>query len=172
MNDSERHLQFSRWLADHAGILHHVTCGFAVGADRDDLMQELLLALWRAIPAFRGGAKDSTFVYRVAHNTALTWKRAQRGYLRRLERFETLAAPPAVTSPEENADRERLEQVYRHIREFPLLDRSLLLLHLDGLPYADIAEIHGLTEGNVGLRLTRLRTKLTINLQSIAHELR
>ncbi len=146
--------------------------GFATGADREDLMQELLLALWRAIPAFKGGAKTSTFVYRVAHNTALTWKRSQRGYARKLERFEALAAEPASSGPEEGRDRERLGQIYRELREFPPLDRSLLLLHLDDLAYAEIAEIHGLTESNVGVRLSRLKSKLTQQLKPIAHELR
>jgi len=172
LDDSSLHAEFGRWLGEHAGILHHVAHGFATGADRDDLMQELLLALWRAIPAFKGNAKTSTFVYRVAHNTALTWKRSHRGYLRRLERFEALAPEPVSGEPAEDCDRERLEQVYRSLREFPPLDRSLLLLQLDGLAYAEIAEIHGLTESNVGARLTRLRTKLVQHLKPIVHELR
>ena len=66
---------FDAWLSEHAAMLYRVTNGFAAGADRHDLMQELLLALWHAIPAFRGGSRVSTFIYRVAHNAALTWKR-------------------------------------------------------------------------------------------------
>lgn len=70
MDVAEQHLLFDRWLAEHAAVLHHVANGFAEGSDRHDLMQELLLALWRAVPAYRGGARPSTFIYRVAHNTA------------------------------------------------------------------------------------------------------
>lgn len=135
-------------------------------------MQELLLAVWRAVPAFRDDAKVSTFLYRVAHNTALMWKRSQRGYLRRLERFESLTAPLAETAPDSTVQNERLETVYRLIRAQAPVDRSLLLLHLDGVPYAEISEIHGISESNVGARLTRLREKLTLQLKSIAHELR
>lgn len=171
MNDAERHSLFGRWLAEHPGILHHVAHGFAGAADRDDLMQELLLALWRALPAFRGDSKASTFIYRVAHNTALTWKRSQRGYLRRLERFEKLAAPAETNTSAPGSDHERLQHVYRAVRELPPLDRSLVLLHLDGLSYAEIGEIHGLSEGNVGVRLTRSKNKLIHQLQTIAHEL-
>ena len=76
-------------MQDHRAILHHVANGFAEGDDRNDLMQELLLAVWKAIPAFRDGAQPSTFVYRVSHNAALTWKRTQRNYRNRLERFQS-----------------------------------------------------------------------------------
>eukprot|EP01034_Spumella_vulgaris_P007999 gene7999-10188_t len=71
-------------------MLHHVANGFAGGADRHDLMQELLLAVWRAVPAFREGAQPGTFIYRVAHNAALTWRRGQKNYERRVEQFETM----------------------------------------------------------------------------------
>ncbi len=171
MNPRAQHELFERWLADHAAILHHVARGFAEGADRDDLLQELLLALWRAVPAFRGDAQAATFVYRVAHNTALTWKRAQTGYRRRVDRFEALT-PPAEAASHPAGERERLEQIYAEVRKLPPLDRSLMLLHLDDVPYATMAEIHGLSEGNVGARLNRLKQKLITALQPILHELR
>lgn len=173
MDVAEQHLLFDRWLAEHAAVLHHVANGFAEGADRHDLMQELLLALWRAVPAYRGGAQPSTFIYRVAHNTALTWKRTERNYRRRVDRFEAdvlraTQAEPVVSTRE----RETLELLYAAIRRLPPVDRSLILLHLDGVAYAAIAELHGLTESNVGARLTRLKQKLTASLEEISHELR
>ena len=168
-----QHALFETWLADYAAVLHHVVNGFAEGTDRSDLMQELLLALWRAVPAFRGDAQASTFVYRVAHNAALTWKRTQRNYRKRVERFEALAVPPRPeVAASDQRERETLELIYTHIRQLPPLDRSLILLHLDGVSYAAMAEIHGLTESNVGARLTRLKQKLTHSLQDLSHELR
>lgn len=151
---------FEAWLRDHAAMLHHVANGFAAGADRHDLMQELLLALWRAVPAFRGDAKVSTYIYRVAHNAALTWKRAQRTYRAHVDRFEALS--PLELSADDDAAPERalLEGLYARIRELPPLDRSLILLQLDGISYADIADMHGLTESNVGVRLNRLKQRL------------
>jgi DNA-directed RNA polymerase specialized sigma24 family protein len=62
MTPAEQHALFDRWLAEYAAVLHHVANGFAEGADRHDLMQELLLALWRAVPAYRGGAAAPTFI--------------------------------------------------------------------------------------------------------------
>jgi RNA polymerase sigma-70 factor (ECF subfamily) len=169
----EHHRLFESWYAQHAAVLHHVAHGFAEGADRHDLMQELLLALWRAVPAFRGGARPSTFIFRVAHNAALTWKRSQRNYRRRVDRFERLAVTETSSSSTTTArEAEAMSHIYAAIRELPPLDRSLVLLHLDGLSYAEVAEIHGLTEGNVGVRLNRLKQKLATSLETIAHELR
>jgi len=173
MTSAEHHDCFNRWLSDHAALLHHVANGFAAGADRHDLMQELLLALWRAVPAFRGDAKPSTFIHRVAHNAALTWKRTQRNYRQRVDRFEALTAPDEAPVPSATSgERELLDLLYTHIRALPPLDRSLILLQLDGVSYVEIAAIHGLTESNVGVRLNRLKTKLSTALQEVSHELR
>lgn len=163
---------FERWLADYGAVLHHVSHGFAEGADREDLMQELLLALWKAIPAYRHDAQPSTFIYRVAHNAALTWKRAQRNYRTRIEQMETQAQALPVMEGQRERERETLELVYAHIRRLPPVDRSLILLHLDGMSYAEMAYIHGLSERNVGVRLTRLKQKLTKSMKALTDELR
>ena len=173
MTAQEHTLCFEQWLGAHGAVLHHVANGFAEGADRHDLMQELLLAVWKAVPAFQGGAKPSTFIYRVAHNAALTWKRTQRNYRGRVERFETLAAPAARDADvKSERERETLELLYAQIRALPPVDRSLILLHLDGVSYAEMAEMHGLSESNVGVRLTRLKQKLTDAMKGISNELR
>lgn len=173
MSIAEHNATFERWMTDHQGILHHVARGFAVGADQPDLMQELLLAVWRAIPSFRKDAKVSTFIYRVAHNAALTWKRTQRNYLGRLSRFETLQTfAKGEADPVSARERESLEQLYGHIRALPPLDRSLILLHLDHVSYSEIGEIHGLSESNVGARLSRVKQKLTAAMKEISDELR
>ncbi len=173
MTLEEQNSLLAAWLAEHAAILHHVANGFAEGADREDLFQELALALWRAIPAFRGEARVSTFIYRVAHNSALVWRRTQKNYRQRIDRYEALDAPKSAgADPAAERERETLEHVYAAIRRLPPLDRSLVLLHLDGVGYAEIAGIHGLSESNVGARLTRLRQKLTTDLERITHELR
>ncbi len=170
MSPAAQHALFAAWLRDHAGLLHRVANAFATGADRDDLMQELLLALWRALPAFAGASKPSTFIHRVAHNAALTWRRGAVTYHRQLERFA--AEPPPAPAPPRPGEDEALAAIYTAIRRLPPVDRSLLLLHLDGLGYAAIAEIHGLSETHVGVKLTRLRHRLTQLLQDTTHELR
>lgn len=160
-------------MADHPGILHRVANAFAEGADRSDLLQELMLAVWKAAPAFAGGSKPSTFIYRVAHNAALTWKRGISTYRRHVDRFEVLAQDSVPADDgRTRRDREMLAFVYAEIRRLPPVDRSLLLLHLDEVGYAEIAEILGLSESNVGARLTRIRQRLVNTLQEKTHELR
>jgi RNA polymerase sigma-70 factor (ECF subfamily) len=170
---AEQNRCFDEWLTHHRAVLHHVANGFAAGDDRNDLMQELLLAVWRAVPAFRHSAQPATFIYRVAHNAALTWKRTERNYRARVDRFSELSASGLLPrSRDGNSEQEMLEHLYTAIRTFPPLDRSLLLLQLEGLSYSQMAEIHGLSESNVGVRLTRLKQKLTTQMEEISHELR
>ena len=173
VNNDEHKACFEEWLHAHGAVLHHVANGFAAGADRDDLMQELLLAVWKATPAFREGAKPSTFIYRVAHNAALTWKRTQRNYRKRIDGFEASPLREQGT-PSETSSRERetLELLYEAIRRLPPVDRSLILLHLDGVGYVEMAAIHGLSESNVGARLTRLKQKLSDAMRKVSDELR
>ncbi len=118
-------------------------------------MQDVLLAVWRAIPAFRGGSQTTTFLYRVSHNTAMTWRRKRGNYARLVEQA---ALQPAISG--DRAREQQLERLYAKIREFPPLDRSLLLLSLEEVSYREIAEIHGIAENLVGVRLTRARAKL------------
>jgi RNA polymerase sigma factor (sigma-70 family) len=171
MSPQEQHAIFDRWMADHPGILHRVAGAFADGADRSDLLQELMLAVWKAVPAFQGACQPSTFLYRVAHHAALTWKRNASTYRRHVDR---LAAQPVAVEDDAGParDREMLDLIYAEIRRLPPVDRSLLLLHLDGVGYAGIAEILGLTESNTGTRLTRLKQRLVSTLKEKTHELR
>lgn len=162
MNPEQRDRLFATWLNDHVAIVHHVVQAFAPAADRPDLMQEVLLGLWRAVPAFQGGSQASTFVYRVAHNAALQWHRSERQHRRRVSvagEADWMVRPEAGRSRGDTPA--RLEALYAALQELPPLDRSLVLLSLDGLGYREIAEIHGLTESNVGARLTRARQRLT-----------
>lgn len=172
MKRVEQDALFEAWLLEHAKVLHHVAHGFAAGTDRDDLLQELLLAVWKAVPAYRANSRPATFIYRVAHNAALTWRRSQGGYRRRLAEFEALHLSTSVAWSGGSGEAEALTALFQCIRELPPLDRSLILLHLDQVGYAEIAAIHGLTETNVGVRLNRLKQRLSTAMQTLAHELR
>jgi RNA polymerase sigma factor (sigma-70 family) len=170
LNRSAHHQLFDHWIRDHGTILHHVANGFAEGDDRQDLMQELLLAVWKSVPAFRQDAQASTFIYRVSHNAALTWRRSRLNYRRRVDGFAALAAASPPDAPPD-ASSAQLERVYAAIRRLPPLDRSLILLSLDGVSYRDMAAIHGLTESNIGVRLNRARHALSASLKKADHEL-
>jgi RNA polymerase sigma factor (sigma-70 family) len=158
--DDER---FAALYRDHAALLGRIARSFAADhADQADLTQEMLIALWRAVPAFGGGAKPSTYVYRVALNCALNWKRSRRRYAAKLEVYQPEAA--AAEDP-------RLRWLYARIQALPEVDRSLILLSLDRLGYAEIAEITGLSESNVGVRLHRIKQQLTLQSESLKDEI-
>ena len=158
MDHSSQERQFRRWADDHAALLHRVSRGFAAPADQPDLLQELLLTLWRAIPKYRGDCAERTFVYRVAHNRALTWAGREQGRRRRED--ETRLALLALPSGGEDGEAVLLEHLYAAIRELPPIDRSLMLLALDGVPHRDAGMLHGLSETAVGARLSRARARL------------
>lgn len=169
MNLAEQQQRFADWLRDHGAIVHHVVNGFASGDDRNDLRQEVLLAVWKSIPAFRGQAKPTTYLYRVSHNAALLWTRTEKNYRRRVEQFSA-ASTQAVTVVTDSQTDERLAKIYAAIHGLKPLDRSLMLLSLDGLSYRDMAEVLGLSESNVGVKLNRIKTQLTQTLKGNEHE--
>jgi RNA polymerase sigma factor (sigma-70 family) len=127
-------------------------------ADRDDLLQEILLALWRALPGFRGDSSLRTFIYRVAMNRATTF-RARRYRRAEVATTAELRDPaPAPDARVEAADQhERLTQA---IRALPPVLRDVALPYLEDLSIAEIAELQGITENNVRVRLTRARQQL------------
>jgi RNA polymerase sigma factor (sigma-70 family) len=169
-----RHSLFEAWVAAHRGIVVKIARSFApAAADAADLQQEILLQLWISLDSFAAQSKPATWIYRVALNTALTWRRGTARRVRLLApatEIETLAA--SASTPAECAhDREMLARLYTAIQAMPPSDRALVLLSLDGLAYREIAEITGLTENHVGVALTRARKRLTTLLQGVTDEL-
>ena len=141
--------------------LWRLTAGYAsLRQDREDLFQDVLLAVWQALPRFRGECSERTFVYRVAHNRGLTHRsRRRRWRVENLDRAAdaaTTAANPEATTIE----RGERQSLHAAVRELPLAYREVVLLRLEGLPTREISEIVGITENNVDVRLVRARQKL------------
>jgi RNA polymerase sigma-70 factor (ECF subfamily) len=165
---------FRRWLEAHLGLMLKVVRGCAAAPqDRDDLFQDVLLQVWSSIPAFRGEAKETTWIYRVAFNTALAWRRGER---RRREGHETfLKFDISPQTQPSHADvlpeQEIVEQLYTVIRQLPKVDASLALMHLDGLSYLEMAEVLGISENYIGVKLNRIRKQLAEQLKGASDEL-
>jgi len=166
---SEQQQRFAEWLKEHGAIVHHVVNGFAAGDDRKDLLQEVLLAVWKAIPAFRGQAKPTTYLYRVSHNAALLWIRTEVNYRRRVEQFGSFSFEEFAPATDSLAD-EQLAKLYSAIHGLKPVDRSLMLLLLDGLSYREMADVLGLSESNVGVKINRIKTQLTQALKGNKNE--
>jgi RNA polymerase sigma-70 factor (ECF subfamily) len=174
MTAHEQEAIFRRWLDAHLGLMLKVVRGCAAAPpDQDDLFQEVCLQIWRSIPAFRGEAKETTWIYRVAFNTALAWRRGER---RRREGHETFLkfddSPQSQPSHAETLpEKEIVEHLYAAIRQLPKVDASLALMHLDGLSYAEMAEVLGVSENYIGVKLNRLRNQLAEELKGAGDEL-
>jgi len=169
-SDASREALFKRWLEQHSGLVFKVANAFAPSdADRDDLVQEILLQLWRSLPRFEGRAKESTWIYRVALNTALAWHRGEN------KRHAAHAPVPAIeelAEPDDPIQRQREELVanlYAAIRQLPRLDAALVMLYLDDLSYREMAEVLGISESNVGVKLNRVRKTLAELMNEVAH---
>jgi len=133
--------------------------------EQDDLFQEIALALWTALPRFRGDASERTWLYRVAHNTAIRFTTSSSRRARREQPQEEVAEPLSRANPERDAiENQQRERLWAAVQALPLADRQIVVLHLEGLSAAEIQTVTGLTAGNVATRLTRIRQKLAAQI--------
>ncbi len=150
---------FKQWLDDHKGLLYRVVRAYGNTAeDQDDLFQEICLQMWLSIPRFEGKSKVSTWIYRVALNTALVWNRSESNRRKHRDRFITFAPKQQGGDPQQPD--EIIERLYEAIRKLPKVDTSVVLMHLDGLSYDEMSEILGISESNVGVKLNRAKKQL------------
>ena len=151
---------FVGWMVEHRGVVVKIVRSFTVDpADDEDLTQEITVALWQSIPSFRGESKASTWIWRIALNRAISWQRSAGDAHNGLDDMEEQLATDRAD------DGLLVDRIYTAIRTLPPIDRSLVVLALEGYRYAEIADITGLTETNVGARLSRARTRLGKHLE-------
>jgi RNA polymerase sigma factor (sigma-70 family) len=149
--------EFSIFLSVHRERLRRVASAYSRPTERDDLFQEIVVALWGARSTFRGECSEKTFVYRVAHNVAL------KACLRRptpttaVPEDLACADPLADEAVARKVDSERLRNA---VRALPLGERQVVVLALEELSHREIADITGLTEGHVAVRLHRAKNRL------------
>jgi len=146
--------RFADILAEYANPMRRLCAAYAANAlDREDLFQDIFLAVWRALPAFRGDASVRTWVYRIAHNVALSWRvRDRRRQAREIPLDDDAAACTQM-------DFRRLA-LRRAIAAMNPGDRTLTLLWLEGLSAAEIEEVTGIKSPTVAVRLSRIRKHL------------
>lgn len=172
MPDESLKAVFNDWLGRHGAVVLKVARAYTRTAeDCQDLAQEILLQVWRSAPAFQGRASVSTWVYRVALNTALGWRRKEgrrRARQRPLLEVKDLSAA-GLDGAEQLSWREAVERLYAAIRRLREADIALVLLYLDDLSYRQMAEVLGISESNVGVRLNRAKKALLALLEGEQH---
>ena len=156
--------QFLLLLETHPGLIQkvcHLYCHST--QDREDLFQDIVLQLWRSYPAFRAGAKVTTWMYRVALNTAITRLRKET----KGEQFAELGPEAFQVPAVEGGASEEMAAMHRAIRRLSQVDQALTLLYLEDCSYREMAEVLGISEANVGFKLNRIKAQLR-TLMSIA----
>lgn len=147
-------------IADYGASLSRIARSYeATAAGREDLVQDMLLALITALPRFRGESALGTFVYRVATNVAID--RLARRPPESLDLCAIDDRPDPAPSPESlHAAEHRRERLIRAVRRLPLTLRQVMSLVLEGLAHGEIAAVLGITENNVAVRANRARQQL------------
>jgi RNA polymerase sigma-70 factor, ECF subfamily len=146
--------QFSELMEAYAGPVRRLCGAYAFSAaDRDDLFQDVFLAVWRALPSFRGDSSTRTWVYRIAHNVALNWQMRDR----RRQARETRLDEDIESAEQMDLRRLALKQAIAGMKP---ADRTLTLLWLEGLSAVEIEAVTGVKSATVAVRLSRIRRQL------------
>lgn len=157
-----------RVLEDYGAGLWRLTAGYASDReDREDLYQDILVALLSALPTFRGDSSLRTYVYRIGHNRGISHRRRSTREPAHVPPDDLVSRAPSPEA-EVMADARR-SQLVDAIRALPHGQRQALMLHLEGLDHSEIAEVLGTTSNNVGVRLHRARRKIHRRLR-LEHE--
>ncbi len=151
---------FDRLLAANGPALTRLAASYTnTLSDRDDLLQEIALAVWQALRRFRGECSERTFLFRIAHNRAIAHLVRTRS--RNAETSAEVEVPDPSLDPESGVARaQRAERLRWAVQRLPVPYREVITLALEDLDYGEIAEVLGTSESNVGARLTRARRML------------
>lgn len=175
VQEAARRDTFARLIELYEPPLRRLSGGYVEQqADREDLFQEIAVALWQAIPRFRGECTERTWLYRIAHNVAVSF--SSRGHRRRRTE-ESIAEGMDFPSGASDVEQEVLQSEKRAlllaaVRALPHADRQLVLLHLEGLSYAQIEEISGISQSAIASRLSRQRDRLRERMLACGKEQR
>jgi len=151
---------FKQWLEKHKALIFKIVRAYGSTAmDQDDLFQEISIQVWRSIPTFRNESAVTTWIYRIALNTAIRWVSKEQKYRNTNGTMESI---PDILFQQNIQVDEQLTWLYKAIHELDEIDRSVALLLLDGFSYKEMATILGITVSNVGVKINRIKKQLTI----------
>jgi len=152
--------EFINILNDHRKLIYKVCNSYCQDTgNRQDLEQEIVLQLWRSIKKFDGRVKLSTWIYKVALNTAITFHRNECKQKNKKSGLD--ASVIALAEHQEDyEDEDKIALLYQFIGQLNEMDKALMLLYLDNTKHKEIADIIGITETNVATKIARIKKKL------------
>jgi RNA polymerase sigma factor (sigma-70 family) len=153
---------FIEILNSHKGLIYKVCNMYCADPeDRKDLFQEIIFQVWRSLKNFRHESSITTWMYRIALNTAITHvKKEKRSWTLPLS-LKGIDIPDINDSEQKE---ELISQLFMAIDKLDRIEKSLILLYLEEKSYEEISEITGLSKSNVGVKLSRIKTKLSVTL--------
>lgn len=159
MQKQEAEKQFEKHLIDHELLLHKVCHIYAdTDADRKDLFQEIVIQLWKGFPKFKGDSKFSTWLYRVAINTAISRLRKKKDFI---VSYEPGYFPENIK--DENvgqAEEERLQQLYKAITHLNEVEKAIVMLYMEDRSYEEMEDVLGIGQSNLRVKMNRIKEKL------------
>lgn len=160
---------FLETLRQHTGILHKVCRVYCHTAeDRQDMFQEMVAQVWKAFPGFRNEAKISTWIYRIALNTAISDFRKQQ---RKISTVALAAGEiSAIYSEETTTQEERLALMQQAIDRLSDVEKALVMLYLEDKSYEEMEDILGISQGNLRVKMNRIKEKLRKNVAGYEKE--
>ena len=158
MQHQEAEKEFERHIKANEPLLHKVCRMYAdTHADRQDLFQEIVIQLWRAFPGYKGVSRFSTWLYRVAINTAISAARKQKDFITTYEPSALQALTPHDEIVEEN---DQVKEMYDAISQLNPIEKAIVMLYLEDRSYDEMEEVLGINQGNLRVKMTRIREKL------------
>ena len=155
---SAKEKQFAKLIKDNQGLIIKVSRLYTnTLEDEQDLFQEIVLQLWRSYDSFKGQSKISTWMYRVALNTAITLFRKKTKSPQTDELMDYHHGDFVEIDDEKQ---QHISTLYKVIKMLPNVERAIVTMYLDDLPYRDIAENLGITEVNARVKMNRLKKTL------------
>lgn len=144
-------------IKDNKNLIYKISCAYCTNPYyQKDLQQEILLQVWKSLKIFDGRVKISTWIYRVALNTAISYYRNECKQKKRKSNYDISAI--SIFDQEYNSEDDlKIKMLYKFIESLNALDKALILLYLDNKKYKEISEILGITETNVATKISRIK---------------
>lgn len=157
MTEKQQQSVFDKWLKDYRALLYKVIRVYAFNRDdQEDLFQEIVLQIWKSIPKFKENCAVSTWLYRIALNTAIKWIKKEQKHIEKYQAIENDRSIVEIRQPLDD----RLDWLYEEIAKLDNVDRSLTLLLLDGFSYKEMSKIIGISENYIGVKISRIKKHL------------
>jgi len=156
--------QFNQIVAENRERISRICSYYSASRqDRQEMFQEVLIHIWKGLDYFRGESAVSTWIYRIAVNTAISYIGKVNKYLKTTvyvesQRFSSLFDDE---TPEERQHRElQFERLHHELKELSVIDNTIISLQMEGLSTKEIAEVIGITEPNVRVKIHRIKTEI------------